>query len=300
MSRRGYKGDPLYDFLRYPGSGEPLRREEMTDRDDAWTELIKGQPLGKRIVMNYDAASADVQPFPIEFFQLGGFNRNAVQMQIALSSPFAIPRTQASLAGIELQNLSGEYGNIGTTEDYPGTVEPIIWPPVSALVEWGTNARAHAIVDAKNGTILNISASWIRVIGCFTADAANAPGTTGPYVLSAFASPGWPSRSSAQRTIYLGKIDSGDESDVFAVPPFARSATVIGCDPTGATVTTATLLFWQSPNGTHCVGTYFVSGNQPGPFAVPNGGQYFSVIAASGELSGSNALLYSVVFDLSI
>lgn len=282
--------DPLYDNLRYP--------ERPIERNDAWTELTRGQPLGKRIVLPYDAANLTAQPAPIEFFQLGGLDRNAVQMQIVLSSPCAIPRSAAELIGENIQNLSGEYFNTGTINDYPGTSDPIVWPPVSVLVEWGTNARAHMIVDAKNGASINVSASWVRCRGLFTADAANAPGTSGLYVMSAFASPGWPSAANAQRTVYLGEIDGGASSDVFAVPPFARRATVIGCDATGATVTTAALLFWQSPNGTHCVGNYFVSGNQPGPFAVPNGAQYFTVVPQVSEFSGSVALLYSVAFDL--
>jgi hypothetical protein len=283
---------PLYDGpVAYSPNGSPQHPSPDEVRNDPWSQLTLGRPTGKRVVMPYEATGG-VQIAPIEFFTLGGLDRDAVQMQIVLSSPMAIPRTQSSLAGQNIQNLSGEYGNSGTLGDYPGSVDPIKWPPVSTLIEWGTNSRAHAFVDAKNGAVINLTASWVRAIGIFTADHANQPGTSGLYVMSAFASPGWPSAANAQRTIYLGSVASLAQSDVFTVPPFARRATVIGMDTTPG-VTTAYLLFWQSPDGTNPIGTYFVSGNNPGPFSVPNGAAYFTVVSGAGS-----TIKYAAAFDL--
>lgn len=283
---------PLYDGpVVYEPNGSPQRPPKDEVRDDAWGQLTLGRPLGKRIVMPYQA-DGGVQVAPIEFFQLGGLDRDAVQMQIVLSSPMAIPRTQASLAGENIQNLSGEFSNSGTLGDYPGSADPIAWPPVSVLLEWGTNARAHVFCDAKNGSVINLTASWVRAIGIFTADHANQPGTSGLYVMSAFASPGWPSAANAQRTVYLGAVASLAQSDVFTVPPFARRATVIGMDTTPG-VTTAYLLFWQSPDGTNPIGTYFVSGNNPGPFSVPNGAAYFTIVSGA-----AGTIKYAAAFDL--
>lgn len=287
------KGDIIAPLVPPPVDHHYLPDNPERQGETPWARLIRGRPIGKRIVFLYVPGDEDDQFSPIEFFQLGGEDRDAVQMRIVLSSPTIISKDAADLAGLNLQNLTGEYFNntIGAG-DFPGTVEPVIWPPMSALIEWGTNARTHAIVDVRNGCPINVSASWLRVRGLVTPDAANVPGTPGAYVMSAFASPGWCDNESATRTIFLGSVALDAASDVFAVPPFARKATIVGMDNTGV-IETAYLNFWQSPDGTHPIGSYFTNGNQPGPFRVPNGAQYFSIIA------GATAA-YAVLFDLSI
>ncbi len=45
--------------------------------------------------------------------------------------------------------------------------------------------------------------------------------------------------------------------------------------------------------GAHNVGNYLVSGNQPGPFPVPNGAEYFSVTPQVGA-----DLPFAAIFDL--
>lgn len=289
-------GTPKGDITA-PLVDPPVRHHFLDPQEyeglDAWSRLISGRAIGKRIVFRYDPDSDVAQFAPIEFFQLGGMDRDAVQMRIVLSSPTIIKTADADLDGINLQNLSGEYfNNTVGADDFPGTGDPVIWPPISALIEWGTNARTHAIADVRNGCPLNISASWVRVRGIITPDAANVPGTAGAYVMSAFASPGWCDTESATRTIFVGTVDATDASDVFAVPPFARRVTVVGMDSTGV-VETSYINFWQAPDGTHPIGSYFTNGNQPGPFRVPNGAQYFSIIAGATSA-------YAVLFDLSI
>ncbi len=86
---------------------------------------------------------------------------------------------------------------------------------------------------------------------------------------------------------------------MFAVPPFARRVTLIGCDPSATpNLTVGYVRFWQSPDGQtggNSVGNVFISANQPGPFPVPNAGQYFSVFNQSGV-----AMKMAAIFELAI
>jgi len=272
-------------------------------RASRWGRLIHGQggtsgqqTLGKKQVLIYDADAETPLAGGPPFFDFGGADHDAEQMQIVIDSPRVIARSFASLAGQQIQNLSGEYDNATIdSADFPGTTDPIIWPPISALIEWGTNYRTSVIVDIVNGAKVNVSASAVRAWAIVTADAANAPGTSAAYVLGAFATPGWPGASQAARTVYLGAIDHGASSDVFPVPAFAKRATVISCGD-GSEVTAATLQFWQAQDGSRNVGNYFVSGNQPGPFVVPNAAAYFSVLSGLA----ADGVLFSVVFDLAL
>jgi hypothetical protein len=94
-------------------------------------------------------------------------------------------------------------------------------------------------------------------------------------------------------------VPTGNESDVFEVPKFARRAYVVGCDNTTPPALAAGYLrFWQSPTGnagTSNVGNFFVNGNQPVAFDVPNGAMYFSVYNGSGTDMKMN-----VIFELGI
>jgi hypothetical protein len=290
----------LTDDLRFPGHGMPDREadERSGARASRWARLVENQPLGKKINMVYDAELETVQVAPVPFFDFGGSDLDAEQMQIVLDSPRSIVRTFASLAGLHQQNLSGEYANyeIDTADNYPGTVSPIIWPPFCCVLEWGTNFKTRAIVDMVNGAKVNISASAVRAFAIVPPDAFNVPGTSGLYTLGAFATPGWPGPSSASRTIYLGSVAAGEPSNLFVVPPFAKRATIIGMSAANPpAITVATLQFWQCPNGSHNVGNYFVSGNQPGPFDVPNGAAYFSVLSGMGA-----ATAFAVLFELAV
>lgn len=290
---------PLLDDVKFPGHGYAERVDDRLIGATAsrWGRLAQGQALGKKIVMAYDSTIHAAQVAQLPFFDFGGSDHDAEQIQIVIDSPRALWRSFASLTGQQLQNLSGEYANSEIdTANFPGTAAPIIWPPFSVIVEWGTNARTRAIVDCVNGAKLNVSASWVRAYPLVAADAAaNQPGTSAAYVLSAFASPGWASAGNARRTVWLGQILNAGSSGVFDVPPFAKRVTVIAQDPTGAAVTVATIQFWQDPNGATNVGNYLVTGNQPGPFNVPNAAQYFSVLNGAGA-----DLKFCAVFELAI
>lgn len=288
---------PLFDGLVFPGSGMPDRVDDRLEGATAsrWGRLAQGQALGKKAVMAYNAEIDTAQIAPVPFFDFGGSDHDAEQMQIVIDSPRVIWRTFASLAGENLQNLSGEYANYeAPTGNFPGTAAPIAWPSITCMLEWGTNTRTRAIVDMVNGAKVNLSASWVRAFAVIPPDTHNAPGTSAAYVLNAFASPGWPGPSSATRTIQLGTVVAGDASGVFVIPPFAKRATLIGFSTASPPeITTGYLQFWQSPDGSNNVGNYFISGNQPGPFLVPNGAAYVSIV--SGMAADTK---FAVLFDL--
>lgn len=288
---------PLYDDLEYPGHGMPPRADAGNDFSP-WARLAKGQGFGKKVNILYDASEELDQPAPVPILELRGSDLDACQIQITLTSPKAIPRAIADL-GINLQNQTGEFDNRSIGADvYPGTAGPIIWPPFVARIKWGVGgAFAEALVDFVNGTVINVPASAIDVSIAIPPDAINQPGTSGAYTLSAFAGPGLPRSGNAQRTMFVGSLATGAESDIFAVPAFAKRVTVLSCDPTAGTpaVNVSYLRFWQAPDGTSCVGNYIITGNVPDSFAVPNAAQYFSIVSGVSPTQRFNA-----VFDLSI
>jgi hypothetical protein len=294
---------PLYDGLVFPGHGMPRRVSMDRPGDGAlatkWARLTQGQPTGGRAVILYDNTVIGPQIAGTPFLDLGGDDHDAEQMQIVIDSPRLLWRPFSELAGEPLQNIQGEYDNleIDTTDDFPGTAAPIIWPPISVLIEFGTLTRTRILVDAVNGARVNVSASAVRAWAVITADATNQPGTSAAYALRAFATPGWPTTGDAQRTVWLGSIAGGGlgTSDVFAVPEYAREVTLVGCDVTATppAVTVGYIRFWQSPDGAaggRNVGNFFVSGAQPGPFRVPNGAAYFDVVSGMGAAAHFAAL----------
>lgn len=292
-------GSPLYDVPEFPGVGLPPRAEALETPLQAWARLCKGQTIGHKANLFYDASIDDaIQLAGNDCLEIGGEDIDATQLQITLCPPAAIPREAADL-DLNFQHQTGELDNANVgAANYPGDVTPIAWPPITARIEYGTGGtRAVVYADFVNGTSVNITASWVRVTAVVMPDAIHAPGTTGLYTLAAFASPGWPRNGNAQRTIYVGTIpEANDESAIFPVPPFAKKGTVIGCD-TGSppAVTVAYIQFWQSPDGTKNVGNYLVNGNQPIEFNVPNGGAYFSIVSAM-----SSPTLFAALFDLAV
>lgn len=285
---------PLSGDLRYPGHGMPPRAQDELEALSAWSRLCEGGALGKKGNVVYDAAGPSQET--ITMIDVQGSDRDACPLIVTLAGPYAVPRAAADYP-LDLQNMTGELDNANVgTGNYPGTAGPIVWPPFVAIVEWGVGGtRAVAYVDWREGATIGVPASFLRVTPIIPPDAlANAPGTSGVYTLSAFASPGFPRSRNAQRTVFLGVINANAESNVFAVPPFAERATLIGLDPT-AEVTSGSIQFWRSPDGTSPAGAFFQSGNQPIGFPVPNGAAYFTITSG---VAGNIA--FAVCFDLSI
>jgi hypothetical protein len=192
----------------------------------------------------------------------------------------------------ELSNLAmANYGN------YPGTSAPISWPPFACVIEWGTGARTAMIVDFMNGQTVNVSASWVRAFAVAPSDSESTlASTSGVYTLLAFISPGLAARARGpQRSIQLGLQAQPYQSEIFITPPYARTVTLTSCDASSPPqITAGYISFYQDPAGVNNVGNYYVSGNQPGPFPVPNGGMYFAIWPGSG----AGSIPWQAVFEL--
>lgn len=310
--------------MQYPGRGMPLRPEDTMSNLQPFARLTRGQPLGKKEILAYVDTVIGGQQSMTTILDAGGregSDLDACQMCVTLSQPRVINKALATggIGNFNQQNMSGSYDNadFGTT-DFPGTTDPISWVPITAIVEWGLGGtRQRAFVDFVQGTVINLSASWVRVHAAVAPDAANLDfqnddedivraSTSAYYEIAAFLGPGWTKPGTAQRTVFIGQIESQLEGNVFAVPPYARRATVISLDKkasgagpfTPPSLTAAYLRFWQSPTGVTMgrnVGNYFQSGNQPIAFDVPNAGAYFSVQSAMDA-----TYPFAVIFELSI
>lgn len=301
----------LEDAFKYPGHGMPYRPGDDKPALQAWARLVRGQPLGKKEVLNYNSGTDAAQDSMTTILTAGGqdgSDLDACQMTVTLAQPRVIKAAyfDQGVVAQNQQNTTGSYANVDVTSaNFPGTSAPIKWVPMIAKVEWGLGGTRHeAYVDFNQGTVINLSASWVRVSGAVAPDAAaNAPGTSALYELAAFVGPGWTQRGAAQRTVFVGAIANAAESAVFAVPPFARRATVISMDPEAVgtaspVITSAYLRFWQGPTGVTAganVGNYFQAGNTATGFDVPNGAAYFSVQNQAGA-----TLKHAVIFELAI
>lgn len=287
----------LEDRLNYPGHGLPERIANLEVPLDGWARLAAAQALGKKTTLYYDATDPARQPAAVPILRVEGSDLDASQLIVTLLPPMIIALPFASLPELAQQSQTGEQDNVQIgTQNFPGEIHPVAWPPIQAIVEWGIGgSSAYARVDFMTGTTINVGgASFVNVYAVIGADAIHVPGTSALYTLAANVGPGRPRDGIAQCSIYLGAVAAGDSSAVFAVPPYAKHATVIGMD--GAAdpqLTSGFLRFWQSPDASKNMGNYFANGNQPGPFNVPNGGAYFTV-------DSGGTMPYAVVFELAI
>jgi hypothetical protein len=296
----------LGSYLRYPGHGLPERQQNTVPRMPGWSRLAKDAPLGQKTNIFYNPHVNKFQTDPVQILQLPGdegTDLDATQIQLVLAPPRAIPREVIYLPA-DIQGMTGEFDNAAMASfgTYPGGIHPIAWPPFIYVVEWGVGGtRVRAEIDAVNGASVNLTASFVRVYGAVALDAiegAPNPGTEGVYTLAAFVGPGFPREGSAQRTVFLGELTAAgtpdQSSEIFATPPLAKDVTVLSNAGFG-NVTAGYVTFSQDPGGLNPVATYFVNGNQPGSFRVPNGGAYFQVQSGLGV-----SAYFSAVFGLSI
>jgi len=308
MLSRGqwYAPPPEYDFpnpgplpgqMVYPAHGLPPRRGEDRPGLSPWGRLCRGQPLGKKTVLVYNARDTARQSALVPILKVEGDDMDAQQVMVTLLPPLIINLPFApSLFTGGTQNLTGEQNNLESTGNFPGTPAPPLWPPFEAVVEWGVGgAGSRASFDFVNGACVpNLAASWIRVHAVIPRDTP-VTGTSAAYVLYAFVGPG-PGVGAAQKTVWVGNLAAGIESAAFPVPRFARRAYVVGADPAAVpAATSATLRFWQDNAKTSCVGNFVFSGGQPLPFDVPNGAMFASVLSGMGV-----AARFGIVYNLSI
>lgn len=285
----------------YPGGGLPPRPGEDRPGLSPFGRLAMGQTLGKSSILIYDHHADVVQQAPVDIVNVNGDDLDAQQLILTLHPPRVIPiSSDEARARLDQQNLTGEQTNSEVTPcDFPGTSEPIRWPPLEALVEFGTGGvNTQVVVDYMNGVTLSVPASFLRVRALVTQNrhVGDISGTSAAYYLAAHVGPGF-AESHAQRTIFVGDVKDNHESKVFDVPKFAEIALLVGRrshHDHHPTRTRGWIRFWQSPNGTHGIGDFFMSDRQA-RVDVPNGAQYFSVFNKSGH-----EMKMSVLFELSL
>jgi len=283
----------------FPGNGLPPRPGEDRPGLSPFGRLAMGQCLGKSSILVYDSRVDAVQQAPVDMIVVEGDDLDAFQLNLVLHPPRVIPLAFCDLP-LDVQNVTGEQSNSEVAcGDFPGTKDPIRWPPLEALIEFGVGGvNTKVVVDFMNGVTLSVIASYLRVSALVTQSkrCGDVFGTSAAYYLAAHVGPGF-AEAHAQRTVFVGDVDDNDESDVFDVPRFAKVAVLIGCrarENRAPTLTIGWIRFFQDPKGEHCVGDFFVSDNQA-RVEVPNAGQYFSVFNESGH-----KMKMAVIFELAI
>lgn len=289
----------LHTEPTYPGNGLPPRPGEDRPGLSPFGRLAMGGLLGKSSILIYDHHADVVQQAPVDMIVVEGDNLDAIQLSLTLHPPRVIPIAFCELP-LDLQNVTGEQANSEISVcDFPGTKDPIRWPPLEALIEFGVGGvSTKVIVDYLNGVTFSVTASYLRVSALITQTkhCGDIYGTSAAYHLAAHVGPGF-AESHAQRTVFVGDVDDHDESDVFDVPRFGKVAALIGCRDhhhKSPTLTIGWIRFWQDPKGKHCVGDFYVSDHQS-RVEVPNAAQYFSVHNESGH-----EMKMSVIFELAL
>lgn len=285
----------------YPGNGMPPRPGEDRPGLSPFGRLAMGQTLGKSSILVFDADQDGVQQSPVDMISISGDDLDAQQLIVTLHPPRVIPISfQAAIEQLNQQNLTGEQTNSEVTfHHFPGTRRPIRWPPLEAKIEFGVGGvNSQVVVDFTNGVTLTLQASFLRAHALVTQSRRDGDisGTSAAYYLAAHVGPGF-AETHAQRTVFLGHVHNRHESDVFDVPKFAKIAHLVGCRShhhRNPVLTVGWIRFFQSPDGSDCVGDFFVSSSET-LVEVPNGGQYFSVLNQSGH-----EMKLSVIFELAL
>jgi hypothetical protein len=253
-------------------------------------------------VLVYNAgARATQQNAPVSILRVQGDDMDAQHLTLTLAPPLVVPLAFSPLlvARAGAQNITGEQDNLNIVSrgNFPGTLAPIAWPPLEAIIEWGVGGTAAMVaVDFLNGATVNLVASSLEVHAAVSAAPIDIAGTSAAYVLRAFVGPGFARPGVAQKTVYMNQIAAGAETTASPVPRFARSAYVVGSDSSATpAMTLVTLRLWQSPNRSGNVGNFVIAGNQPMPFDLPNGAAYASVL--NGMCAQSR---FSIVYNLAI
>lgn len=296
---------PLHDEPIFPGNGLPPRPGEDRPGLSPFGRLAMGQTLGMRSILIYDSDTDAVQPSGVDMIHIEGDDLDACQLIVTLHPPRVIPLPFDNVRyQLDQQNLTGELTNSQVAlDDFPGDKHPIQWPPLEALVEFGTGGTAtQVVVDYLNGVTLQVQSSYLRVHALVTQSkkSGDIVGTSAAYYLSAHVGPGF-AESHAQRTVFVGEVNDSDESDVFDVPKFAKTVTLIGCRPGhhhkhhAPSATIGWIRFFQDPKGEHCVADFFASTTGFNRFEVPNAALYFSVFNESGH-----KMKMSVIFELAL
>lgn len=256
-----------------------------------WERLKKGQTIGKRMNMAFNALRAGV-----DLFTLRGDDDVAMPLRITLCSPQVIIGVTPGPTQ-DLQTMTGEQDNFDSASAYP-------WTPIVGELEWGVGgANAKASVDFINGGKICIEGSFVRLRAGVEPVTFFAGSPVGVYTLSAFICRG-EGTSRAQRTVPLGTLAAGGvapASGLVPVPRFAKTVSLFAQD--WSTTISWDLQFFRDRNGANLIGFHRFNGAsgsnalaQGGiQLAVPNGAMFFNV--SSNAQPSDNV---EAVFDLAI
>ena len=261
-----------------------------------------GQTIGKSSILIYDHHAVGVQPTAVDMLTIEGDDVDSCQMVITLHPPRVIPMAFDKVQErLDQQNLTGEQTNGEVTVGrFPGSKSPIRWPPLEALIEFGTGGvSTQVIVDYVNGVTIPVVASYVRAHALVSQSREDGDiyGTSAAYYLAAHAGPGF-STHRAQRTVFLGRVDNNELSEVADTPKFGKVAYISGRrhyhdDVDDQPVIAAGWIrFFQSPDGSIPIGDFFVSSYLQ-RVEVPNAGLYFAFYNLSGH-----EMNMAVVFEL--
>jgi len=295
---------PLYGDPIFPGNGYPPRPGEDRPGLSPFGRLAMGQTLGKSSILIYDHEQISVQQSPVDMITVEGDDLDSQQLVLTLHPPRVIPLALEEIRErLDQQNLTGEQTNSEVATHFPGTPRPLRWPPLEALIEFGTGGvSTQIVVDYLNGVTLSVIASYLRVHALVSQSRQSGDifGTSAAYYLAAHVGPGF-AVPHVQRTVFVGDVNDGQESDVFDTPKFAKIGTLVGTHQPlhhhqrPPVITKGFIRFWQSRDGSGPVGDFFFSGDGSSPVEVPNAGLYFSVFNQSGH-----CMKMSVIFELAL
>lgn len=307
---KGGRGEviELESRSQYPNQGYPARRGEDRPGLSPFGRLAMGQTLGVSSKLLYDASKDCVQQAATDMFLIEGDDLDAQQLTLTLHPPRVIPLPFIEVEHfLNQQNLTGEQTNSEVTSNrFPGSREAIRWPPLEAVILFGTGGvSTEVIVDFVNGITLTVQASYLRAKAQVsqTRESGCIFGTSALYYLAAHVGPGF-AESHAQRTIFVGDLDDQKESCIYDTPKYAKVGVLVGArvrDPSSEdeaclppVQTAGWIRFWQSPDGSGPLGDFFVSDSSE-RVDVPNGAQYFSVLNQSGH-----RMKMSVIYELAL
>jgi hypothetical protein len=265
---------PLHTEALYPNNGLPPRPGEDRPGLSPFGRLAMGGQIGKSSILIYDHRGDDVQNAETDMIGIQGDDLDAQQLILTLHPPRVIPLPfEEVCARLDQQNLTGEQSNADAS---------VRWPPLEALVEFGVGGvNTKVVVDFVNGVTFSVTASFLRVGGLVTQSRhlGDIYGTSAAYYLAANVGPGF-AGFHAQRTVFVGHLDTNHESCVFDLPRMAKIAALAGSrkhHKDSPTQTIGWIRFWQDAKGEHGVGDYLLSSPQQ-RVEIPNAAMYFSVV----------------------
>jgi hypothetical protein len=270
------------------------------DPQEVMRRIAKGQSFGKSATLIYDTRSNEMQE--VSILQIGSVGLDPCQLSITLVGPRRTPR-----------DFRTADNRLVFADDLSDITNPIIWPPLAAVLEWGVRGTsARVVIDFIDGQTVNVIASYLHVYGASLHGTApsDIPGTDMATVyLAAIVEPGWisPERRTktaarvdpgfveghVQRTVFVGDVDDRHESDVFGLPKFCKVASLCRVQGAGHLAAVGGIRFFQNPDGTNCVGDFVLSPESC--VEVPYKGRYFSVFNHSGHI-----MKMAVIFKLGL